>query len=142
MKDSTTVARVPGGCELLSHRACDDALFYGGDSHEDLGASMVNGMAVINTRLPAYTPIWVIVPDKSTAYLHPDKQFWAQAAARSDTPNILVNFRQALRDKVIDLYPATNTHVSTTGYLRIGELLLSQIRSIEQARPTGETQSR
>jgi len=41
-----------------------------------------------------------------------------------------------VRDKVVDLYPANNTHLSTTGYLRLGQLVLAQIRSLQvQAAP-------
>jgi len=130
----TTVARVPDGCALFSHSRCEDVLFYGGDKEDDLGADMFNGMNTIDARLKGYTPIWVIVPNKSTSYLQPNKQFWTQAAAHFNAPDLLKNFRQAIRDKVVDLYLGSNTHVSTSGYLRIGQLVLSQIQSLEQAR--------
>lgn len=139
VNDLTIVARVPDGCDLFSHTHCRDALFYGGDPSGDLGSGMLDGMTVIDKRLSGYAPIWVIVPDKSTTYLHPDKQFWTQAAAHFNAPDILKNFRQAVQDKVIDLYPANNTHVSTTGYLRIGAMVLERIRAQEQARTAGAT---
>jgi hypothetical protein len=129
VNDLTTVARVPDGCALFSHAACRDALFYGGDQSGDLGAPMLDGMSAINRRLAAYTPIWVIVPDKSTTYLNPRKTFWTLAAARFDAPDMLQDLRRAVHDKVIDLYPANNTHLSTTGYLRLGQLVLAEIRS-------------
>jgi len=134
VNDVTTVARVPDGCALFSHSRCEDVLFYGGDKEDDLGADMFNGMNTIDARLKGYTPIWVIVPNKSTSYLQPNKQFWTQAAAHFNAPDLLKNFRQAIRDKVVDLYLGSNTHVSTSGYLRIGQLVLSQIQSLEQAR--------
>ena len=137
VNDATTVARVPNGCALFSHPRCDDVLFYGGDKEDDLGADMLNGMNTIDARLSGYTPIWVIVPDKSTSYLHPNKQFWTQAAAHFHAPDLLKDFRQAIQDRVVDLYLGSNTHVSTTGYLRIGQLVLSQIQSLEQARTHG-----
>jgi len=140
VNDLTTVARVPGGCDLFSHADCRDVLFYGGDQPTDLGAEMFNSMAAIDARLVGYTPIWVIVPDKSTTYLHPDRQFWTQAATRFNAPDILKDFRQAVRDKVIDLYPANNTHVSTTGYLRLGALVWAQIRSLEQVKAVAPKQ--
>lgn len=124
-----TVARVPDGCRLFSHPRCQDGLFYGGDHQGDFDNGMLDKMNAIDARLAGYTPIWLIVPDKSTTYLHADKSFWTRAAARFNAPDVLKNFRQALDDKVVDLYPANNTHVSTTGYLRLGDLVLAQIRS-------------
>lgn len=136
VNDLVTVVRVPDGCDLFSHAACRDVLFYGGDQAGDLGPSMLDSMSAVNRRLAAYTPIWVIVPDKSSTYLNPDKTFWTRAATRFNAPDVLQNFRQAVRDKVVDLYPANNTHLSTTGYLRLGQLVLAQIRSLQvQAAP-------
>jgi len=128
--DNVLVARVTDGCKLFSHASCQDALFYGGDHQGDFDASMLDNMAAINARLPDYTPIWLIVPDKTTTYLHPEKRFWDQAQARFNAPNVLQDFRQAVDEKVVDLYPANNTHVSTTGYLRMGGLVLAQIRAL------------
>jgi len=60
------------------------------------------------------------VPNKSTAYLYPNKQFWNKAEQRFHTPNLLRMTQQAIEKKTVDLYPANNTHFSTTGYLLMG----------------------
>lgn len=128
--DNVLVARVADGCALFSHVSCRDALFYGGDHTGDFDTAMLDKMAAIDTRLPGYQPIWLIVPDKTTTYLHPDKQFWREAQQRFHAPDVLADFRQAIAEHVVDLYPANNTHLSTRGYLRMGALVLARIREL------------
>jgi hypothetical protein len=126
------LARVDNGCKLFSHTKCQEALFLAGDRAEDVPGSTLENIEKLNARLPGVTPIWAFVPDKSTAYLHPDKPFWNKAEQRFHAPNILKTFRQAIAAGTIDLYPANNTHVSTTGYLLLGETIL---RSIQESKP-------
>lgn len=114
------VVRVENGCELFSHPRCNDALFYTKDRIEDMGGNILDGMAGINARLKNYTVVWAVIPDKSTVYLHPEKKFWDEAEQRFHAPNLLKTFRQEVLKKTIDFYPANNTHVSTTGYLILG----------------------
>lgn len=119
----TKIERIPDGCSLFSHSRCNDVLFLGSDRIQDLGEDSLANMEKINARFDGLVPIWVIVPDKSTAYLRPDKHFWDKAERRFHAPNLLETFRQAIRDKTVDLYPANNTHLSTTGYLLMGEAI-------------------
>ena len=114
------VVRVENGCELFSHLRCRDALFYTKDRVEDMGGNILDGMAGINARLKNYTVVWAVIPDKSTVYLHPEKKFWNEAEQRFHAPNLMKIFRQEVLKKTIDFYPANNTHVSTTGYLILG----------------------
>jgi hypothetical protein len=83
----------------------------------------------LNGRMVGVTPIWVFVPNKSTAYLYPDKQFWNKAEKRFHAPNLLRMTQQAIQTKTVDLYPANNTHLSTTGYLLMGEEVLKTLRA-------------
>jgi len=46
-------------------------------------------MTAINSRLGGIRPVWVIVPDKSTAYINSNKQFWNQAERQFQAPNLL-----------------------------------------------------
>lgn len=115
--------RLPGGCDLFSHPRCQDVLFLGSDRPHDFGEGMLAAMEKINARLDGLIPIWVIVPDKSTIYLRPDKKFWDKAELRFRAPNILKTFRQAIQEKTIDLYPANDTHLSTAGYLMMGDAI-------------------
>jgi hypothetical protein len=84
-------------------------------------------MATISQRLQGITPVWVVVPDKSTSYLHPDKQFWNLAAQRFNAPNVLQVLRSAIAAQHIDLYPANETHLSTSGYLLLGETIYQNL---------------
>lgn len=116
------VARVAGGCQLFSHRACRDALFLGEDSAQDLQDSVIDDMEKLNARFDGLKPVWVVVPNKSTAYLYPEKSFWDRLERRlPDSVNLMKPVRQAIADRVVDLYPANNTHFSTSGYLLMGE---------------------
>ena len=120
--------RIKDGCELFSHSSCNDALFLADDQVGDFGEDTLNKMQVINERLKDYKLIWVIVPNKSTAYLHPDKQFWNKTEQRFHAPNVLKVLREKIAYKTIDLYPANETHLSTTGYLILGDAIYQSLQ--------------
>lgn len=121
------VRRVPNGCELFSHPRCKDALFYVSDRVTDIGKDTLDNIQTLNSRVGDLTPIWVFMPDKSTVFLHPDKQFWNEAERRINAPNVLKTMRNALDNRIVDLYPANNSHLSTTGYLILGDLIYRKI---------------
>ncbi len=121
------VERMKNGCELFSHPRCNDVLFYKSDRVEDMGEKVFADMEIINARLKSYTVVWVVIPDKATVYLQTDKKFWDEAARRFHAPNLLKIFEQAVSDKTVDLYLANNTHVSTTGYLLLGNAIYSSM---------------
>lgn len=120
LPNGARVARIKNGCELFSHSRCNDALFLGEDKAAEVDSSALENIEKLNARLGGITPIWAFVPNKSTAYLYPDKQFWNEAERRFGAPNLLRMTRQAIDEKTVDLYPANNTHFSTTGYLLMG----------------------
>lgn len=119
--------RLANGCELFSHPRCQDALFYGSDRVQDLSDEVLNRVQVLNSRVGDLIPVWVFMPDKSTVYLYPEKQFWNEAERRFLAPNVLKTMRQALARKTVDLYPANNSHLSTTGYLLLGDAIYQSI---------------
>lgn len=121
LPNGAKIARVKNGCELFSHARCDDALFLGEDKAEEVDGRALGNIEKLNARLGGITPIWVFVPNKSTSYLYPDKQFWNEAEQRFHAPNLLRMTQRALQEKTVDLYPANNTHFSTVGYLLMGE---------------------
>ena len=127
--------RLANGCELFSHKRCQDTLFYTSDRVADLNDEVLDQIQSLNARVGDITPIWVFMPDKSTVFLHPDKQFWNKAEQRLLAPNVLKVMRDALARKTIDLYPANNSHVSTTGYLLLGNLVY---QSIEPTLPSNQ----
>jgi len=128
LRDSIKVARVAQGCDLFSHQRCRDALFLGADSAQDLGEDVIGNMKILNARIDGVTPIWAIVPNKSTAYLYPDKHFWDKLEPGLRSVNLFETVQRAIRDKIVDVYPANDSHLSTTGYLLMGEEIYRRIQ--------------
>ena len=132
LPNDVKIARVANGCELFSHARCNDALFLSYDKPEEIDASALENINRLNARFSGITPIWAFVPNKSTAYLYPDKQFWNQAEQRFRAPNLLRMTQQAIQAKNVDLYLANNTHLSTAGYLLMGGEIF---KAMQQAKP-------
>jgi len=128
LPNDVRLARVPDGCALFSHVRCADSLFYSIDQPQDIDSTIFNDIDAINARLGGLKVVWVFVPNKSTAYLYPDKHFWDEAERRLGAPNLLRMARWAIEDKVVDLYPANNTHYSTSGYLLMGKEILKAMQ--------------
>lgn len=128
LENDARMVRIKNGCELFSHARCSESLFYSIDRPEDIGKSVLKDMKAIEARLDGIATVWAFVPNKSTAYLYPEKQFWNVAAQRFNAPNLLRMTHQAIARKEVDLYPANNTHFSTTGYLLMGEEILKAVR--------------
>lgn len=121
--------RLADGCTLFSHPHCQDVLFLQEDRVQDFDETMLQNMGAINSRLKDYELIWAIVPDKSTAYINSDKQFWNRIEERFGSPNLLQVFRQAIREKTLDLYRGNDTHLSTGGFLLMGESILNSMKT-------------
>lgn len=132
LPNDVKMARVANGCELFSHARCDDALFLAYDKPGDVDTSALENIEKLNARLSGITPVWVFVPNKSTTYLYPDKQFWNETERRFRAPNLLRMTQQAIQSRTVDLYPANNTHFSTTGYLLMGEEIF---KAMQLAKP-------
>lgn len=128
LPNDVRLARVTDGCTLFSHARCADSLFYSIDRPQDIDSTIFTDIHALNTRLGDLKVVWAFVPNKSTAYLYPDKKFWNEAERRLGAPNLLRMTRQAIEAKVVDLYPANNTHFSTSGYLLMSEEILKAMR--------------
>lgn len=126
------VARIANGCDLFSHARCADALLLASDNVEDLSHSVVNDMQTLDTRMAGFKTLWVVVPNKTTAYLHPDKHFWDEAGSRVHSLNLLRIVRQAIEAKTVDVYPANNQHFSTTTYLAMGRAIYQEMQQEPQ----------
>lgn len=131
LPNGTKVVRIKNGCELFSHTRCNDSLFLAEDKAEDLNPITLDVIETLNARISGITAIWAFVPNKSTTYLYPDKQFWNNAEKRYRAPNLLRMAQKALQEKTVDLYPADNTHFSTTGYLLMGEEIFKAIQAAQ-----------
>ncbi len=135
LPNDVKMARVANGCKLFSHARCNDALFLSYDKSEEVDTDALGNIEKINARLSGVTPVWVLIPNKSTAYLYPNKHFWNEAESRYHSPDLLRMTQQAIQEKTVDLYPANNTHFSTSGYLLMGEEILKAMQQA-QAAPT------
>ena len=131
LPNDVRMVRVPDGCALFSHARCNDALFLSYDQAAEVDESALEHIEKLDARLDGIIPIWAFVPNKSTAYLYPDKRFWDKAERRFHAPNLLRMTQQAIENRVVDLYPANNTHFSTAGYLLMGEEIF---KAMQQAR--------
>lgn len=126
--NNAKVVRVPNGCELFSHPQCNDSLFLSKDRVEDFGPDSLLQMQAIQSRLKdGLTLVWAIVPDKSTAYLNTHKTFWHEASQRFIAPDLLGEFQHAIGKKTVDLYRGNDTHLSTSGYLLMGETIYQSL---------------
>lgn len=124
LPNHVSMHRLSNGCDLFSHPSCQDVLFLSEDRIDDFDENMFTKMDIIESRLPNLTTIWAIVPDKSTSYLNPNKQFWNQATQRNHAPNLLEGFHQSILNKTVDLYRGNDTHLSTEGFIIMGNLIL------------------
>ena len=99
LPNDVKMARVPDGCSLFSHARCNDALFLAYDRPEEVDGSVLDNIEKLNPRLRGVTPIWMFVPNKSTAYLYPNKQFWNEAERRFHAPDLLRMTQQAIQSQ-------------------------------------------
>jgi hypothetical protein len=120
-----TMRRLERGCELFSNRACSEGLFLNYErEHGDYGVETVAEMKALTNRLSGLNTLWLIVPDKSTTYLRPEKVFWQLAGRELDSPDVLADFRRRLSEPgMLDLYKPNDSHLSTAGYLELGRLV-------------------
>lgn len=122
------VVPLQNGCELFSHTRCKDALFLTWDTLQEPTDSTINNIQKLDSLFDNITPIWVVVPNKTTAYLHPEKKLWDKMENQVRAPNLLRMTNRAIQDKTVDLYFGNNTHFSTTGYLLMGNEVLKSIQ--------------
>lgn len=128
------------GCQLFSHRLCNYAIFLNGDFEKETFSSIINVLTVNkNLQSVGIQPIWLIIPDKSTVYLgygklnkHPYQNIWQQFAQYPEliTPNLGKLFIQKSRT-VKDFYMPNDTHLSTDGFLYLGEIVRKKLLELK-----------
>lgn len=117
----TQIHRIDNGCNYFSNRLCQFGLFF----HEDykqpsLSSQTLEYLEIINERLNAYQVIWVIVPNKSSIYQREiSAQFWVDLNKKKLGPN-LHSSMQDEKLNIKDMYAPNDTHLSTAGYLFLG----------------------
>ncbi len=114
---------VPRGCELFSHRLCEKTLVLAKDLGDaGLDAADADVMAALREAQRPLDLLWIVVPDKASVYADEHSSFWAQLVPRSLGPDLHAAF-EAEKWRVRDLYAPDDTHLSTAGYLRLGEIV-------------------
>lgn len=133
--------KVPDGCKQFSHRACDKLLMTAEDRLKPaLTAESARFMKRFESNAAPYKVVWMVVPNKSTVYLqqnHADA-FRAEFNPQNIGPD-LFELAEQNRYKVMDLFPANETHVSTRGYILFGQRMLEAVRQVLPA-PAAKSQ--
>lgn len=125
------------GCRLFSNRLCNYGLFYAKDFDKKTFSSLENVFSMNRElRKNNFEPIWLVVPDKATVYLgygelnvNPYVNVWDNLAGHPKlvAPNLGEAFRQQSR-LMKDFYKPNDVHLSTTGYLYLGDLMVDIIK--------------
>ena len=128
------------GCTLFSNRLCNFGLFYAHDFDKKSFSSMGNILAVNgNLKKFGIETIWLAVPDKATVYLgygkfgaNPYVNIWDEFAKHPElvAPDLSQAFIQKSRD-IKDFYKPNDVHLSTKGYLYLGDLVTDIVRHKE-----------
>ena len=135
MNSEVAIRPVVNGCALFSHQECEYALFYAEESNADNSGQAIEGIKTLNARFTGYSPVWVVVPNKTTAYIYPQKQLWGEIARQDLGPDMLSVTKAAVGRSLVDLYPGNNTHFSTEGYLLMGQAVMGYLnQTLDQGR--------
>lgn len=128
------------GCNLFSNRLCNFAIFFE-DDFKKATISSVNNVLNIDKDLKTegIQPIWIIVPDKSTVYLgygalnqNPYENVWQLLDQYPEliAPDLGSAFIRKSRE-VKDFYMPNDSHLSTRGYLYLGDLIVNVMSDIK-----------
>ncbi len=124
------------GCGLFSNRLCSYAIFFQDDFKKPTFSSVTNVLNVNkNLQSEGIQAIWMIVPDKATVYLgygalnqNPYENIWQQFARYPEliAPDLGAAFIRKSRT-VKDFYMPNDSHLSTHGFLFLGDLMVNVI---------------
>lgn len=130
------------GCKLFSNKMCEYGLFYFNDFKKRT-FSEINNVIAVNRNLQkvGIQTIWLVVPDKSTVYLgfgkynkNPYVNIWRKLAQHKEIiiPNLAEKFIRESR-QIKDFYVPNDTHLSTNGYLFLGDVAVEYIKNMKKA---------
>ena len=128
----TQIHPIDNGCDYFSNQLCQFGLFF----HEDyeqasLSSQTLQYLETINKRLNTYQVTWAIVPNKSSIYQREvSEQFWIDLNKKKLGPN-LYNSMQHEKSNIKDMYAPNDTHLSTAGYLFLGQEIQSSLKNIK-----------
>ncbi len=129
------------GCDLFSNRLCQYGLYYSDDFSKNPFVSIRNVLEISrNLEAANLRAVWLVVPDKSTVYLghgkyntKPYVNIWEslQSGGELGIWELDRKFIQGSR-RVRDFYAPNDTHLSTAGYLFMGDLVVDYLNSLKQ----------
>jgi hypothetical protein len=122
---NTRVVPMQHGCRLFSHAACEKGLFYAIDlQRSPASQAQLEQMQAIAARPAPWHLVWMVIPDKSTIYLAPDRRRRVSdgLSARCLGPDLFAPLLAA-RDTMIDLYLPNDTHLSPRGFALVGGVM-------------------
>jgi hypothetical protein len=132
------------GCQVFSHRLCHYALFLYEEFKKETFNSIDNVLAVNkNLQNVGIQPIWLVVPDKSTVYLgygklnkNPYQNIWQQFSQYPEliAPDLGEVFTQQSR-LIKDFYMPNDTHLSTNGFLYLGDFMTKGLHKLQANQP-------
>lgn len=135
--EQVRIQRLTDGCQRFSHRACDHGLFFAQDrTAPPFSPAMAERMQRLSARHPGLSVTWLVVPNKTSIYLQPDRaaHVGGVLAATGLGPDLFGTFaRESLQTR--DVYSPNDTHTSVEGHQIIGQALLTWW----QARPPAAT---
>jgi hypothetical protein len=127
VNQNVSVQRIQKGCELFSHKKCNDVLFF-----ELVGmgnpANVSRDMVLLQNRIKRKNLIWLVVPDKASVYLGRDTSFWKISQHQSKSIDVISYLHKAVYDKEVDLYFGNDTHLSPKGYGLVGEAVRDYLK--------------
>ncbi|MDO8683284.1 MAG: hypothetical protein Q7N50_07385, partial [Armatimonadota bacterium] len=145
--DFDSVRMVPfDGCAFFTNKQCASGGLFVRDEFEKETFTSIDNVLATNNSLAAMgiQAIWLVVPDKSTVYLgygkedtHPYVNIWDELERHPAlvAPNLGRLFmRQSRLTK--DFYFPNNTHLSTSGYLYLGDITAKLLKRLNDTNPT------
>jgi hypothetical protein len=129
--DRVRIQRVPDGCQRFSHRLCERGLFFVDDrTAAPFKPASVARMQQLASRHPDLSITWLVLPNKSSIYLQPDRA--ATVGTTLETaglgPDLFGDFVRLSR-QTRDLYSPNDTHTSTEGYRVVGQRVVDWLNT-------------
>jgi hypothetical protein len=124
--EKVRVAPVDDGCRRFSHRACERAPFYAVDLERPaLTPETAQQMESFVRRHASARIVWLVIPNKSSVYLQPERSAaFGAALQRSGTGPDLFEQLTRMSVNTPDVYLANDTHLSTLGFSRLGSIVV------------------